>query len=164
MSKGRNMTTKRIKPEPGQESVWDYPRPPRLEPVEGLLEVRHGDMLLASTSRAVRVAETASAATYYFPPDDVRADVVGSGGQALCEWKGLAESLTVGGVRDAGWRYIRVFPEFRDIHLWVAFYPARVDCSIDGEPVQPQPGGFYGGWVTRRLAGPIKGEPGSGSW
>ncbi len=82
----------------------------------------------------------------------------------MCEWKGVAESLDIAGVADAGWRYVRMFPAFESLYRWIAFYPARLDCFVDDEPVQPQPGGYYGGWVTADLAGPIKGEPGSGDW
>lgn len=151
-------------PAEGQESVWDFPRPPVIQDCTRRLEVKLKDRLIASTTRGRRVCETAGAPTYYFPPEDVLVGIEASGGQSLCEWKGVAESLTVAGVRDAGWRYIQMFAEFRELYLLVAFYPARLDCFVDDEPVSPQPGGYYGGWVTADLAGPIKGEPGSDNW
>ena len=149
-----------IEPAHGQLSVWDFPRPPMSEPVPATLTVRAGDQLLAKTERGIRICETAGAPTYYFPPEDVIAEVNGQGPGSICEWKGLAESVTVGGIRDAGWRYIRMFPAFAELHEWIAFYPMQVDCFVGDEQVTPQPGGYYGGWVTRELVGPIKGEPG----
>lgn len=123
------------------------------------------EVCVASTTSAVRVCETASAPTWYIPPEDVNESlVVYDGGQSLCEWKGLAQGLSVGAVAEAGWRYTRVFEEFAELHLWCAFYPAKLRCFIDGERVSPQPGGYYGGWVTRNMTGPIKGEPGSSGW
>lgn len=153
-----------IEPGPGQESVWDYPRPPAIETVRGLMQVFHEGQLLAETREGKRVLETAGAPTYYFPPDSVQVELTPSGGRSVCEWKGLAQSLTVAGVPDAAWRYVQMFPAFKSLYLWVAFYPNRVECRVDGEIVKPQPGGYYGGWVTGNLVGPIKGEPGSGGW
>ena len=83
---------------------------------------------------------------------------------SVCEWKGVAQSCSVGGREDVGWRYARMFPAFLDLYLWVSFYPGRVDCFVDDEQARPQPGGFYGGWVTDDLAGPIKGGANSASW
>jgi uncharacterized protein (DUF427 family) len=149
---------------PGERSVWDFPRPPLIEQCQQVLEVRHGDKLIARTSRGVSVLETASAPTYYFPPNDIVCELTGDGGSSICEWKGLAEQLSTGGLNDIGWRYIAMFPAFVSLHLWVSFYPAHVDCYVGEERVKPQPGGFYGGWVTRDLVGPIKGLPGSSAW
>jgi len=151
--------------DPGQESVWDYPRPPRIERMDTCVEVFAGTDCIARTNSAKRVCETAGAPTWYMPPGDVDEDFVRyDGGQSLCEWKGVAQGLSVAGVRDAGWRYTHMFAEFAELYLWCAFYPNKLRCFVDGELVQPQPGGYYGGWVTRNLRGPIKGGPGSSAW
>ncbi len=149
----------------GQESVWDYPRPPRVEPVVGTIEVSTGGQRVAHTCGAVRVCETAGAPTYYFPPEDVAG--VGlhpTGAVSVCEWKGVAQELSLDGMVAAGWRYLKVYPEYRALCRWVAFYPFVVDCYVGEERVAAQPGGYYGGWVTSNLAGPIKGLPGSEGW
>lgn len=152
----------------GQRSVWDFPRPPQLERVPGLLRVLHGGTELARTDSGRRVLETAGAPTYYFPPGDVReALLLAVDAPSVCEWKGVATSFAL---RDApssnvvAWSYRQTFPEFADIEGWYAFYPSRLRCYVGDEQVSAQPGGYYGGWVTRDLAGPIKGEPGSGHW
>ncbi|MEM7362434.1 MAG: DUF427 domain-containing protein [Pseudomonadota bacterium] len=148
----------------GQESVWDFPRPPAIERVEPALEVRHGDKVIAATRGGVRVLETAGAPTYYFPPEDVDMAIVKTGDVvSLCEWKGAAQSLLIDG-DEIGWRYAQMFPAFKDLYLWPSFYPAKVACFVGTEAVKPQPGGFYGGWVTSNLVGPIKGVPGSAGW
>ncbi len=154
---------------PGEESVWDFPRPPRQEPVAGALRVAYGMHVLAATRRGVRLLETAGAPTYYFPPEDVESTMlVDLSDQSLCEWKGLATVFCLGDqpgdLRPVGWRYDVTFPEFASIQGWFAFYPGVLACFIGEEQVQPQPGGYYGGWVTERLKGPIKGEPGSEAW
>ena len=158
-----------------QESVWDYPRPPIIEPVEVLLEVLYKGQIIASSSTGKRVLETAGAPTYYFPPGDVSIDMLRIGSNvSLCEWKGLAETLRIDnsdgtdsdgtdGI-DIGWRYTSMFPGYEELHLWVSFYPAAANCYRDGKLVTPQPGGYYGGWVTRDITGPIKGGPGSEQW
>ncbi len=153
-------------PAPGQESVWDYPRPPRVETVDRLLRVVHGEWTIAETRDGLRVVETAGAPTYYFPQsavDDTR--LRPSAGRSFCEWKGEAVHWQVGGSPDAAWSYPDPYPEFDAIRGWIAFHPARVDaCWLDGVRAEPQPGGYYGGWVTPDLAGPIKGGPGSSAW
>jgi uncharacterized protein (DUF427 family) len=154
---------------PGDESVWDFPRPPRSEPVAAPLRVEHGERVLAATGRGIRILETAGAPTYYFPPEDVESTLlVDVADQSLCEWKGLATGFRLydqpDGSAAAGWRYEQTFPEFTSIRGWSAFYPGVLACFIGDEQVRPQPGGYYGGWVTERLRGPIKGEPGSESW
>jgi uncharacterized protein (DUF427 family) len=155
---------------PGRESVWDYPRPPRLEPTTRLLRVVFAGAVVAETRRGLRVLETSHPPTYYFPPEDVDATLLLPGrGTSYCEWKGRAEYRTIRvGDRealDAAWLYrspTRPFAALRD-HL--AFFPARVDgCFVDGEQARPQGGGFYGGWITGDLAGPFKGEPGTAGW
>ena len=155
---------KRIEPGPGQESVWDYPRPPALQPVELPLRVVLGGETIAETTRGYRVCETSHAPAYYFPPDDVRVELTGRGPSSMCEWKGIAEELDWGRVTGVGWRYVRTFPEYVGLRDWVSFYPRVVECWVGDERATPQPGGFYGGWVTSNLAGPIKGGPVSDSW
>ena len=151
-----------IEPGPGQESVWDYPRPPRIESDTRRVEIRFGERVLGSTTRAVRVLETASPPTFYLPPDDVTPGaLVPSGRRSLCEWKGEAADLDlVDGPESVAWCYPRVFPEFAAIAGWIAFYPARVECFVGDERVRAQPGGYYGGWITDEIVGPVKGEPG----
>ena len=157
-------------PGPGQESVWDYPRPPRIEPVEAELRVVHDGEVVARTRRGRRVLETASAPVYYFPPPDVRTDLLVEGGRAsTCEWKGPARYWTLrtgeGEVRDVAWSYPRPRRRYAEIGGWLAFYAGRVDEAWVGDTrAEPQPGGFYGGWVTPHLVGPIKGEPGTAGW
>jgi uncharacterized protein (DUF427 family) len=157
-------------PGPGQRSVWDFPRPPVIEPVPEPLRVRAAGELLAETRTGVRVLETAGAPTYYFPPDAVRREwLTPSGGTSHCEWKGAAEGFLcnlpgMAADREAAWRYRAVYPEFESIAGWFAFYPAVVDCFVGDCQARPQPGGFYGGWVTPELLGPFKGEPGTGAW
>jgi uncharacterized protein (DUF427 family) len=155
---------------PGQESVWDYPRPPRLEPVSARLEVVLGDETIAATTRAYRVLETSHPPNYYFPPDDVVAGALEpSTGRSFCEWKGRAHYFTVrGGSRvavDGAWGYEAPSEAFAPIRGYVAFYARRMDaCFVAGELVTPQPGDFYGGWITSSIAGPFKGAPGSRGW
>lgn len=157
-----------MEPGPGQESVWDYPRPPAIVPDARVVEVRAGadGPLVARTTGAVRILETASPPTFYLPPESV---VDGAltvvDGASHCEWKGRAEYLALSGTTDpVGWRYPSPYPEFASIAGWVSFYPARLRCTVDGETVRPQPGGFYGGWMTDEIVGPVKGEPGTGAW
>lgn len=146
----------------GQESVWDYPRPPRIVPDPRPVEVRFEGRVIASTTRAIRVLETASPPTFYVRPEDVdRAALVPSGRTSMCEWKGQAVDFDLAdGPASVAWCYPRVFPEFAEIAGWFAFYPARVECFVDDERVRPQPGGYYGGWITDEIVGPVKGEPG----
>jgi uncharacterized protein (DUF427 family) len=157
-------------PGPGQRSVWDFPRPPRIEEVGDRVVVEHAGVVIADTERAVRVLETASAPTYYIPPEDVRTELLGdTAAISVCEWKGTAVYhdlvLEGGEVPKAAWSYPNPNPAFDSIRNWLAFYASRLDiCTVGDEEVRPQPGGFYGGWVTSDLVGPIKGEPGSSGW
>jgi uncharacterized protein (DUF427 family) len=134
------------------------------------LAVVLGDETIAETTRGYRVLETTHPPNYYFPPDDVAPGAVEvSAGRSFCEFKGRAHYFTVrGGDRievDAAWGYERPSPWFEAITGYVAFYPARMDaCSVDGELVTPQEGGFYGGWITSEVVGPFKGGPGSRGW
>lgn len=160
----------RIKPGQGQESVWDYPRPPRVESTSRLAVVRFGGVEVASSGRCLRVLETASPPTFYFPPEDVRVELLEPGDRAtFCEWKGTASYLdvVVAGRRavEAAWTYRAPNRRYASLAGWVAFYPGRVEeCTLDGERVRPQPGRYYGGWVTDDVVGPFKGEPGTGGW
>jgi len=157
-------------PGAGQESVWDFPRPPRCEAVAELVEVRAQGVVIARTQRAQRVLETAGAPTYYIPPEDVDLTRIRFGARSsVCEWKGRAQVLDVLGndgeaIVGAGWRYVEMFRAFVHLYQWCAFYPALVDCFLGEQAVTAQPGGYYGGWVTPSLAGPIKGAPNSSAW
>ena len=157
-------------PEPGQESVWDYPRPPSLDFVDRHVVVRLGNTVIAETRAPARVLETSHPPTYYVPREDVRDEYLVPGpGSSGCEWKGIASYWTVrsedGRVDERGaWSYEEPFEEFAAIRGYVSFYPARFSCFVDGEEVRPQAGGFYGGWVTSDLAGPFKGAAGSAGW
>lgn len=152
-------------PGPGQRSVWDFPRPPVVEPVPGTMRVEAGGAVLAQTRRGVRVLETAGAPTCYFPPDDVAVGWLRSTGRrTLCEWKGLARQYAWRQADPAAWVYEQTFPEFDELRGWFAFYPGALACFVGDERVAAQPGGYYGGWVTADLSGPIKGEPGSADW
>ena len=167
MSGGRS---ERIEPGPGQESAWDYPRPPALEPTAAHLVVVLGGVTIAETRRGYRVLETSHPPNYYFPTDDVLTGALTPGdGTSFCEWKGRARYFTArGGDRvehNASWAYDAPSTRFAPITGYVAFYPARMDaCFVDGEPVVPQDGGFYGGWITSRVVGPFKGGPGTRGW
>ncbi len=158
------------KPGPGQESVWDYPRPPRIEPVARPIRITFAGVEIAATTAAYRIVETAGAPGYYLPPHDVRTEFLRRNDHAsLCEWKGQAHywSLHVGtrAVENAAWSYPAPEPEYAAIRDHFAFFAGRVDaCYLGGERVSPQPGGFYGGWVTADIVGPFKGLPGSESW
>ncbi len=160
----------RERPGPGQESVWDYPRPPRLEPVRARIVVEVGGLVVADTTSAYRVLETSHPPTYYLPPGAWAAgSLEPAGGTSFCEWKGGATYWTViGGDRReeaAAWSYPDPTPAFEPLRHHVAVYCARTDrCTVDGEVASPQPGGFYGGWVTSRVVGPFKGVPGSWAW
>lgn len=156
-------------PGPGQESVWDYPRPPRLERSDEHVVVRVGDHVVADTRRAWRVLETSHPPTYYVPRDDVDATLLEpSARRTFCEWKGRASyaDLVVDGDRiaDACWWYDTPTAGFADLAGAVAFYPELVTATVDGEEVRGVPGGFYGSWVTSRVAGPFKGAPGTEWW
>ena len=159
-----------VRPGPGQESVWDYPRPPRVEPVPERVRVVLGGVTIADSTRAFRVLETAGAPAYYVPREDVRAELLEpSPTTSQCEWKGGASyvSFALGErrVQDVAWSYEHPNAGYEAIAGHLAFYAAKVDEAWVGEErARPQPGGFYGGWVTSRIVGPIKGEPGSWGW
>jgi len=160
----------RIEPGPGEESVWDYPRPPRLERTERHIEVVFAGIVIADTRSAWRVLETSHPPVYYLPPSDLLAEhVVRNPRKSFCEWKGQALyiDVTVGDriAEYAGWYYPEPTAGFEAIKDHIAFYPGKMDrCTVDGEVVLPQPGGFYGGWITPGVVGPFKGEPGTEFW
>lgn len=152
-----------------RESVWDYPRPPRLEPVDRRVKVQLGEAVVADSERAVRILETAGAPTVYVPPGDVLYGALRpASGSSICEWKGAATYFDVhaGGLvaERAAWAYHSPNPAYAEIEGFLSFYPALLDCFLDDERVEPQPGTFYGGWVTAEITGPIKGVPGSLGW
>lgn len=159
---------------PGQQSVWDYPRPPVLVPPPAPIKVMLGRQIIAESSAALELCETASAPVPYLPPGDVLTDLlVANGGASVCEWKGAALSYDLvmpdgRRIADAAWSYPDPFDDlsegYAEIAGWFAFYPGRLDCFVGHEQARPQAGGFYGGWVTDRIKGPIKGAPGSQGW
>ena len=164
------MGRSRVEPGPGQESVWDYPRPPRMEDVDKKVKVVFGGVTLAYTTRAKRVLETSHPPVYYVPPEDVRMEhLEPAGGRSYCEWKGVAGyyDVAVDGRREgrAAWYYPDPVPAYAALKDHVAFYPSRMDaCWVDGEKAEAQEGDFYGGWITRDIVGPFKGAPGTRGW
>ena len=159
-----------MRPGPGQESVWDYPRPPRLERCELEISVVLGSETIIETTHSWRVLETASPPTYYLSPDEFSPGVLRPcAGESWCEWKGratyydLVSGETV--AKSAAWTYLDPTPAFAPIAGHVAIYASRVDrCTLDGEVVRAQVGDFYGGWITSRVTGPFKGDPGTLGW
>ena len=148
-------------PGPGQESVWDYPRPPRLEPDEREVVIRFEGVEIARTRGALRMLETSHPPTFYLPPGDVDPKRLrAAGGGSRCEWKGSAAYWDVIGptreLRRAAWSYPEPF-DYRELAGYLAFYATVLECFVGGERVRPQPGGFYGGWITPELVGPFKG-------
>jgi uncharacterized protein (DUF427 family) len=151
------------------ESVWDYPRPPRVEPTGRRITVRHNGVTVADTREAVRVLETSHPPVYYLPRSSVVVPVRATGRRTVCEFKGVAEywDLVVGPavVSGAAWSYEDPAPAYEVLRARLAFYPSLVDeCTVDGEVVLAQPGDFYGGWVTGDVVGPFKGGPGTRGW
>ncbi|MEO1495744.1 MAG: DUF427 domain-containing protein [Planctomycetota bacterium] len=159
-----------VAPQPGQESVWQYPRPPALEPCSRPIRVVCEGVTVADTRGAMRVLETSHPPTYYLPPDDVRIDLLERiGGGSFCEWKGAATYWTLRlpdrTIDRCAWSYAAPTTRFSGLQDYFAFYAPLMDaCYVGDEQATPQPGGFYGGWVTSDLAGPFKGEPGTEHW
>jgi uncharacterized protein (DUF427 family) len=157
-------------PLPGQESVWEYPRPPRVEASRERIRIFLGGELIVDTKDSVRVLETSHPPVYYLPRSAFRPGVLEpAAGSSFCEFKGTAGYLSIhaGGTvaAEAAWFYPRPTAGFEILADRVAVYPGRVDrCEVDGESVRPQAGGFYGGWITDRVVGPFKGEPGTLGW
>ncbi len=159
----------RIRPKLGQESVWDYPRPPKLEPSSKTVRIEVGGEVIAQSNRSFRVLETSHPPVYYIPQDDIKMQLlVGQPGKhSFCEWKGRADywNLIVGDllIPEAAWSYPSPTDQFARLQNYLAFYPSKMDtCYVDNELVQAQEGDFYGGWITSDIVGPFKG--GSGTW
>ena len=159
-----------VPPAAGQESVWDYPRPPRLEADPRHVQVFAGSRQLADTRAAVRVLETASPPTFYLPPEDVDvAALQRTGERTTCEWKGVADAFSLIGDSSrrgnaVAWAYFDTLPAFEPLRGYFAFYPKTLRCTVGDAVVQAQPGGYYGGWITPEVVGPFKGEAGSAAW
>ncbi len=156
-------------PSAGQTSVWDFPRPPRLAPDTREVVISWAGIEVARTHRAVCVLETSHPPSYYLPWDDVARHLLQPApGGSLCEWKGPARywTLVLGDRRlpNVAWSYPQPLAGAEALADCVAFYPMALACFVGGAVVQPQPGGFYGGWITPELVGPFKGEPGSEDW
>jgi uncharacterized protein (DUF427 family) len=153
-----------------KESVWEYPRPPRLEPSTRLVRVIFADRVIAQSQRAFRILETSHPPTYYIPPEDVNREfLVPSTLHTFCEFKGQANYLSLKvddrNSENAGWYYANPAAAFATIRNYISFYASRVDiCFVDGERVQAQPGDFYGGWITSDIEGPFKGNPDTKTW
>jgi uncharacterized protein (DUF427 family) len=169
MTSGRTMP-ERIEPRPGQESVWDYPRPPGLEQSDKHIEVFFNDILIADSSEVIRVVETSGPPVYYIQEADIEMKhLVQSAHATYCEWKGAASYYDIEvhdkKTRNAAWHYPQPTPGFEGIKGYIAFYAQLMDaCFVDGELVKPQHGTFYGGWITSDIVGPFKGEPGTEDW
>lgn len=161
---------RRIEPQPGQESVWDYPRPPRLESTTKRLRVVFEGLVIADTTAAYRVLETSHPPTYYIPQSAILMQhLLPTRRRTFCEYKGEAHywTLVVNGKTssDAAWSYPDPGSAYAAIRDHVAFYASRVEaCYVDDEKVQPQAGDFYGGWITQDIVGPFKGSVGTGGW
>jgi uncharacterized protein (DUF427 family) len=151
---------------PGQESVWNYPRPPACVASGRHVEMRLDGRLVAETTRAYRVLETSHPPTWYLPPDDVVAEGLtrSAAGATFCEWKGVATYWDLPGHEAVLWSYEQPTPGFAAIAGFVTGYPSQLECLVDGERVRPQEGGFYGGWITDDVVGPFKGGPGTWGW
>ena len=152
------------------ESVWDYPRPPRVEATSRRVRIELGGETIVDTTRAYRVLETSHPPVFYFPLEEVAVGVLSSAdGRTSCEWKGAASyyDVTAGErvVERGAWTYRDPVPAFAELRDAVAFYPGRMDaCYVDDERVVAQAGDFYGGWITSEIVGPFKGEPGTSGW
>ena len=159
-----------IPPQPGQESVWDYPRPARMEEINKHLKVIFNDIVIAETFNGKRVLETSHPPTYYFPAEDVKFEYLSeTSRKTFCEWKGRAiyYTVTVGDKKavESVWRYPTPTSTFAGIADCCAFSARLMDeCYVDGELVTPQPGGYYEGWITKDVVGPFKGGPGTMGW
>jgi uncharacterized protein (DUF427 family) len=155
-------------PSAGQESVWDYPRPPSVQRFNRLVLVSSGGSVLARSEEIWRVLETASPPGFYIPEKDVDWEqLVQTPNSSICEWKGFAQYWRLSSDPEGvpiGWSYGDPTPNFKMLRGCISFYPGRVDCYVDGEKVRPQPGYFYGGWITNDIVGPFKGAPGTEHW
>ena len=159
-----------ISPKAGQESVWDYPRPPRVEDTNKHIQIIFNKQVIADTYRAKRLLETSHPPNYYIPLEDIKSEYLTQSHHAsYCEWKGKARYYNVQ-VEDrqalnAAWGYPDISPRYAALKGSVGFYPGPMDaCYVDEEQVEPQAGDFYAGWITKDVVGPFKGEPGSWGW
>ena len=149
------------------ESVWDYPRPPAVEPSAARVVVELDGEVLADTRRRLRVLETSHPPVYYIPAADVRSERLRASARrsTWCEFKGAARYYDAGDRAAVAWSYPSPSPGYEAIAGHLAFYPGRVDrATVDGEQVVAQPGDFYGGWITSAVTGPFKGGPGTMGW
>ena len=159
-----------ISPKPGQESVWDYPRPPRIEHVSKQIRILFNSELIADTHRAKRLLETSHPPNYYIPFADIKMRyLTPSQHSTYCEWKGQASyfTLQVGNrqAKNAAWYYPEIPPEYEALSQYVGFYPGPMDaCYVGDEKVKPQAGSFYAGWITQDIVGPFKGDVGTWGW
>lgn len=156
-------------PATGQESVWDYPRPPKLIADHRRVVVQSGDLLIADSRENYRILETAGPPTFYIPPQNVRLELLKTlSATSVCEWKGAAQYWTIETATSAreaiAWSYPKAQAPYDTIAGYFSFYPGRIECFVDGERVRPQPGYFYGGWITNEIVGPWKGDPGTEWW
>lgn len=154
-------------PAQGQESVWDYPRPPGLVADGRLVEIYSGNQLVARSDNNYRICETASPPTFYIAPHQIDWSLLEPiEGRSYCEWKGLASywCLKSDPSLPVAWGYPKPRASFMRIAKFLSFYPGRLSCSVDGQRVRAQAGGFYGGWITDEIVGPFKGEPGTSHW
>jgi uncharacterized protein (DUF427 family) len=164
------MKTERIEPGPGQESVWDYPRPPRIERTSKRVRVVFNGVVIAQSNRTLRVLETSHPPVYYIPREDVTMEyLIPTERASFCEWKGSADYFTirVGDqiAANAAWTYRHPTPDFEATKDYIAFYPSKMDaCFVNDEMVEAQPGDFYGGWITKEIVGPFKGSTGTHGW
>ncbi|NJL00448.1 MAG: DUF427 domain-containing protein [Spirulinaceae cyanobacterium RM2_2_10] len=160
----------RIEPGPGQESVWDYPRPAIAQPSDKHVEIVYNGVTIADSHRPYRVLETSHPPTYYLPPEDVKLEYFQpTARRTLCEWKGAARyyTLQVGDqvLTEVAWSYPEPTPNFAALKDYIAVYPGRMEaCYVNGERVQAQAGDFYGGWITSEIVGPFKGSAGTWGW
>ena len=167
--RGQSRPAFAVEPLPDQVSVWDFPRPPRLAQDAREVVIRWGDIEVARTQHAILVLETAHPPSFYIPWDDVNRTLLqASEGSSFCEWKGPARywSLVKNQqiLQGVAWSYPKPLGGAEALAHCVSFYPAQLNCTVNGEKVSPQPGGFYGGWITPELVGPFKGEPGTQGW
>jgi len=167
--RGQKRPSFAAEPGRGEESVWDYPRPPAIVVDQRRVEVRLENLIIADSRQNYRILETASPPTFYIPPHTVRTQLLEFFPKSsVCEWKGAAQYWALkdppGSQQSIAWCYPTPNPPFEAIAGYFSFYPSRVECFVGGERVRPQSGEFYGGWVTREIVGPYKGEPGTERW
>jgi len=159
-----------ITPGPGQESVWDYPRPPRVEEVTKQIRIIFNDEIIVEAHRAKRVLETSHPPNYYIALENINTDyLIPSDHTTFCEWKGIAHyyTLQVGDrtAKNVAWHYPDISPQYKVLEGYVSFYPGPMDaCYVGDEKVQPQAGSFYAGWITQNIVGPFKGDVGTLGW